>query len=275
MKNIFGISLLFGVFFSFHTAFAQAGETLFFVDGVYDLSDRATLSATMVFEGARSSIFIDGEWLGLQSATRQLELKNKAQELSNEFDTVIYPTLTSVFGSEWNPGVDGNARITILIHPMRQGAGGYFRTADEYVQLQSPQSNEREMVYLSVAAFEHANTKAFLAHEFVHLITFNQKDRLRGVVEDEWLNEGRAEYAPTLLGYNNPYEKSMLQSRASTFLSNPGNALMEWKGTKEDYGILSMFVHYLADQYGITTLSESMQSKKVGIASLMEVLKKY
>lgn len=275
MKKILGLWFFFGVLLAYNVALAQTSGTLFFVDASYDSSSRSTLSATPVFEGARATFFVDDEWWGLQSSARQDELKSKAQELSREFDAVIYPTLTSVFGSEWTPGVDGNIRITVLIHSMRQGAGGYFRTADEYLQLQAPQSNEREMVYISAAAFENANIKAFLAHEFTHLITFNQKDRLRDVAEEEWFNEGRAEYAPTLLGYNNPYEKSILQNRVGVFLADPANALLEWKGTKEDYGVLSMFIHYLVDQYGITALSESMQSQKVGVASLMEILKRY
>ena len=40
-----------------------------------------------------------------------------------EFESKIYPVLTGNLGSEWNPGIDKDSRITILIHPMNEEAG--------------------------------------------------------------------------------------------------------------------------------------------------------
>jgi len=65
------------------------------------------------------------------------------------------------------------------------------------------------------------NTASYLAHELTHLITFNQKERLNNIQEEIWLNEARAEYAPTLCGYNDEYEGSYLKSRVDDFLKNP------------------------------------------------------
>jgi peptidoglycan hydrolase-like protein with peptidoglycan-binding domain len=181
--------------------------------------------------------------------------------------------LTSLFGYEWNPGIDQNTRLTLLFHDLKEGAGGYFRSADEYQKLQVPDSNEREMLYLAVSRGDDPWLKIYLAHEFVHLITFNQKDRL-GVQEDVWLNEARADYAPTIMGYDDFYEGSNLQKRVKDFLSSSGDSLTEWQETKYDYAVASVFTHYLVDRYGIRVLADSLKSKLVGIASINEVLAK-
>ena len=157
---------------------------------------------------------------------------------------------------------------------MREGFGGYFRTADEYIKIQVPESNEREMLYLPVAQIGSPNLKAYVAHEFVHLITFNQKDRLRQVREEVWLNEARADFASNILGYDNVYEGSNLQRRVRDFLEKPSDALTEWKEVKYDYAAISLFTYYLADHYGVNMLSDSLKSKSIGIPSINEVLLK-
>lgn len=253
---------------------AQEQMISFFVDSAYDVSGREQLTGTLVHQSSKLNVFIDKQWWDAQSSVRQSDALNDIFQLADEFERKIYPTLTSVFGSEWNPGVDGDERITILLHAMREGAGGYFRNMDEYLKLQAPESNEREMIYLSVSSLDTLQVKSFLAHEFTHLITFNQKDRLKNAVEETWLNEGRAEYAPTLLGYLDPYEGSVLENRVKIFLSNPKDALTEWRDSREDRGVLTLFMQYLADQYGVGILSDSLKSQKVGIASLNEALQK-
>jgi hypothetical protein len=116
--------------------------------------------------------------------------------------------------------------------------------------------------------------KSFLAHEFMHLITFNQKDLTYGVNEDVWLNEARSEYAPTLLGYNNDNSAGYLNNRIKSFIDNSDDSLVEWNNATADYGVVSVFVHYLVDQYGINILVDSLKSKQVGIDSINSALLK-
>jgi len=130
------------------------------------------------------------------------------------------------------------------------------------------------MLYLNAEYITSPLAKSFLAHEFVHLITFNQKERKYKAKEDVWLNEARAEYAPTLLGYDDQYVGSYFQDRVNTFLRNPSDSITEWKGVSADYGALSMFVHYLVEKYGIEILVDSLHSNKTGIASINEALVK-
>ena len=130
------------------------------------------------------------------------------------------------------------------------------------------------MVYLNGNYIDRKGAKSFLAHEFMHLITLNQKDLKRGVVEETWLNEARAEYAPTFLGYDLDFNGSNLERRLKAFLEDPNDSLTEWLNRRNDYGVINFFIQYLVDHYGVEILSDSLASSKVGIASIDEALAK-
>src|SRR3989344_5603779 len=245
----------------------------FNVEEKFEKNENPQVQALLVKTTAKLHFYLEKSWWEAQVPARKGEVLISLDALSAEFEKNIYPTLTSVFGSEWTPGVDGDAKITILLHSMKDGVGGYFRSADEYIKLQVPHSNEREMLYLPVSQLDNMlRLKVFLAHEFVHLITFNQKDRLQGVQEDIWLNEARADYAPTILGYDAAYSGSNLQNRVKDFVEKPTDSLVEWQETKYDYGVNAAFINYLVDHYGINILSDSLLLKSNGITSINEML---
>ncbi|MBL7142214.1 MAG: peptidoglycan-binding protein [Candidatus Pacebacteria bacterium] len=253
---------------------AQTEAQSFYIESSYDLYARRSVEAILIRTSDNLYFYIEEPWWESRSSADQNDIRVSLYNLGEEFKNKIYPTLTSAFSSEWNPGIDNDSRITVLIHEMERGAGGYFRNHDEYYKPQIYSSNEREMVYLNTQYITTSFVKSFLAHEFVHLITFNQKDRLRNVTDDVWLNEARAEYAPTLLGYDDIYEGSNLQKRVKSFLDNPSVSLTEWKGEIESYGVLNVFVQYLIDHYGIKILQDSIFSSKIGIESVNYALQK-
>ncbi len=272
-KLFFLFAVSFFILFSW--SFAKADNLVslnFNVDKNFDAVARSQVTAVLVKTSPNLYFYVDKSWWEMQTPARQSEILNNLDVLSSEFDGRIYPILTSVFGSEWKPGVDGDNRITILFHSMKEGVSGYFRSADEYLKLQIPDSNEKEMLYLSLANIDDQRLKIFLSHEFTHLITFNQKNRLQGVQEEVWLNEARADYSSTMLGYDDLYDGSNLQRRVRDFLQNPQDPLTEWQETKYDYAVASVFTHYLADHYSIKVLADSLKSKLVGIPSINEAL---
>jgi hypothetical protein len=245
----------------------------FNVDKDFDALGRIKVEATLIETTNRLYFYVEKTWWSGQPSTKKAQILTNLNELAKEFENRIYPTLVSVFGSEWNPGIDKDGRITILFENINNYEGGYFRTADEYEKLQIPNSNEREMLYLSLDQIENPRLKIFLAHEFVHLITFNQKNKNFGVEEETWLNEARAEYVSTLLGYDNVYEDSNLQSRVKDFVANPSDSVTDWGSTKYDYASASLFTHYITDHYGRNILSDSLRSKYIGIESINYALK--
>ncbi len=275
-SNCKKLIFLAGVFLSLLAGSVSAtsvGDTVSFnVDKSFDISARTQLSATLIKTSSKLYFYIDKIWWEAQTTIRQNQILSNLDNLSSEFDANIYPRLTSSFGSEWSPGIDGDSKITILLEPMNSAEGGYFREADEYEKIQMPVSNEREMLYLAVSSIDNQNAKVVLAHEFTHLITFNQKNKIYGVEEETWLNEARADYSSTILGYDDNYEGSNLQQRVKDFVENSSDSITDWTGTKYDYASVSLFMHYLVDHYGINILNNSLKSRAVGTESINQAL---
>ncbi len=272
------IIIFVGVIFSIFPVFVSAasiGEKVnFFVDPSYDSSARYQISATLQKTAPRLYFYIDDVWWNSLDLNKKSEINSALDSVADEFNSKIYPILTNTFGQINDPGIDNDSNITVLINPMVDEAGGYFNSGDGYSKLQSPKSNEREMFYLNAKHIEESQAKGFFAHEFMHLITFNQKEILRKVTEEVWLNESYSEYIPTLLGYDNIYEDSNLQRRVKIFLERPNDSLTGWQNKSYDYGVLNLFTQYLVDQYGSKILVDSIHSSKIGIPSINEALAK-
>ncbi len=246
----------------------------FTIDPAYDLAGRKELTATLIKITNRLYFYADENWWNKLDETKKREIDEKIYLLATEFEYKIYPNLTNTFGFEPKPGIDGDERITVLIHPMKKEAGGYIKTDDFYPKILSPKSNEREMFYLNTQYIDQPATKSFLAHEFMHLITFNQKEKLKNLEEKIWLAEAYSEYAISFLGYDQPFEGSNLERRVKDFLRNPSDSLTEWKNEAPDYGLVNLFIQYLSDHYGQEVLIESLKSNKIGIDSINFALKK-
>lgn len=270
-----GFAALFFVAPANHAYAANVGDsTTFNIEEKFDTLSRSQIQASLVKISPNLYFYVDRAWWDTQDQTKKNEILAGFDVLSSEFDANIYPKLTSLFGSEWRSGIDNDPKITILFHTMKEGSAGYFRSADEYDRLQVPASNQREMFYLTISKITDPQLKMLAAHEFTHLIEFNQKNRLQGLQEEVWLNEARADFASTILGYDDSYVGSNLQGRVRDFLQAPSDSLTEWRETKYDYAAVNVFMHYLVDHYGVEILANSLKSKSVGIASIDDALAK-
>lgn len=249
------------------------GSLDFYVSKNHDQESRNQISAQLVKVTPKIYFYVERQWWAEQTQARQSEILNNFNNLYIEFENKIYPKITSLFGYEAKPGIDNEDRITILFHRMIEDAGGYFRSVDGYYKLQIPNSNEKEMFYLPIEQIESSQLKVFVAHELMHLITFNQKEKIFNIQEDVWLNEARAEYISTFLGYDDNYEGSNLQRRVRAFLEKPSDSLTDWQDNKYDYGVINLFINYLVDHYGVDVLSNSLKSKYSGLESINYALK--
>ena len=248
-------------------------QVKFFVDPNYEVSKRSQVTATLREIGDFVYFYVEDNYWGKILPEKRKEVKNALKNLAEEFDKNIYHKEREVFGSEWTPGIDNDKRITVLVLELKEEAGGYWNGNDEYPRNLIPTSNQREMVYLNAKYITSPIAKAYLAHEFQHVITFYQKTKLWNTEEEVWLNEARSEYAPTLCGYDDVYEGSNLSKRVEAFWENPSDSLTEWKNKSADYGVVNLFMHYLVDQYGEKILTKMMQTSKVGIESINYALK--
>ncbi len=186
------------------------------------------------------------------------------RQAADQFESLI-PTLRSVFGTEWRPGIDGDSRIVIFIGNI-PGVGGYYSSNDEYLSSVSPYSNGHEIIYIN----SNPGSPSFistLAHEFQHMIHWYQHAN-----QDVWINEGMSEYASELSGHI-PSETS------KSFANNPDIQLSSWSSNPDEslshYGQSYRLMSYLAYRFGPDILRHIIRSKYPGLLALSETLSAY
>lgn len=171
--------------------------------------------------------------------------EDELKALVDEFETKIYPTNRSFFGSEWTPGIDNDPHLFILYaNGIGSSIAGYFSSADSVHPLAHEYSNAHEMFLLSAenVSLDEEFTYGVLAHEFQHMIHW-YRDRN----EDTWLNEGFSELASFLNGYD-------AGGFDYLYASQPDLQLNDWPNdsdaTTPHYGSSFLFVTYFLDRFG-------------------------
>lgn len=167
------------------------------------------------------------------------------QALADTFDQEIVPKNREFFGSEWNPGVDGDPHIYIVYAGgLGYSLAGYFSSADEVHPLAHEYSNAHEMFLINsdnVALWEDY-IYGTLAHEFQHMIHW-YTDRN----ESTWMNEGFSMLAELLNGYD-------IGGHDYSYLVNTDLQLTDWGdevGTNSPYyGASFLFMTYFLDRFG-------------------------
>ena len=256
----------------FASADTLSQQSSFFIDSDFDESERSEVASTLRKVTNQLYFYVEDAWWNLLSVQRRNDILGSLDTLALNFEGEIYPSLTGLFGTENNPGIDEDSHITVLIHRMKENIRGYFNTADGYTKFETSTTNEREMVYLAVEGIETPLAKSYLAHEFAHLIYFNQKEVKQNISDEIWIQEGFAELAPTFVGYDDNFEGSYLEKRVRDFMSNPRDSLTEWRGFPADYGVVNMFFQYLKDQYGTQVFIDMLKAPTGGISSINEAL---
>jgi len=184
---------------------------------------------------------------------------------AEQFENETYPDNRRYFGSEWTPGVDNDPHISIFNGNV-PGVAGYYCSPDEYSRLVNPYSNEREMFYINLDNARPGNDyyDGILAHEFQHMIQWHT-DRN----EDTWVNEGLAELAAYLNGYD-------VGAADRIFSRTPDTQLTAWADDPNlagpNYGGSYLFMVYFLERFGDKVLRQVVASKADGIAGFDEVL---
>ena len=245
------------------------GQNMVFnVDPSYDFAMASQINATLRVVSNHAYFYVDDRFWNELSSNRRSVVSDKLQQLATAFDQTIYPIETALWGAEANPGIDKDPHVVILLERLRSNSGGYFLTINGYRKDIFPDSNMHEMVYLSAGALEVGDAPGLLAHEFQHLISFNQRELSNKAQDEIWLNELRSDYSPTAVGLNSIFDKSYLETRMEIFQSDPSDSLVGWNGDSGDYGIVSMFGHYLVDRYGEKMLAEVSELPEIGISAI-------
>jgi hypothetical protein len=182
----------------------------------------------------------------------------------------IYPTNHSKFGNEND--VDNNNKVVIVFTgKVTGGALGYFFAGDKYSEAEMPagyHSNQSDILYVTADTTYINNPNTILgtlAHEFQHMIYFDNHYNKGATNTYTWLNEGLSMLAEYYNGYaNKDTDNSILWMK--DFLMFPeAYSLTCWTG---DYGATGLFVRYLYEQYGDTAIKKLVQTDKIGIAAV-------
>ncbi len=269
MKFFKILSLFIFLFPLFCFADSYLDKNIFFVDPDYDLFGRKKILATNLQVSERAYFYVEDEFFDQLSSAKKQKIYQQLKNLAEEFDKKIYPKLTSILGKDPKYGLNKDKKITILLHQIEKGVGGYFREADYFEKAISPYSNERKMIYLNISFLGEEIIRSNLAHEFCHLIIFNQKRKILNVEEERWLQEMIADTAPTILGY-----KENLKRRLEIFKQYPKDPILEWKNLPQDYGAVAILGHYLLEQFGNSFYKNLLKTKKTGILAIEAVTKK-
>ena len=177
----------------------------------------------------------DGQQINIQALQASADL----------FENKTYPTDRSAYGSEWTPGIDADAHLTILnAIGLGNGVGGYFSSEDEYPTSINRYSNQREMFYVNIDG-EVPGTPQYnstLAHEFQHMIHWYQHP-----VDLSWTNEGMSVLAQHINGFS-------AGGVDLAFMQTPDTQLNDWASDiNQDiahYGAGYLFMDYFAEHYG-------------------------
>ncbi len=181
-----------------------------------------------------------------------------------QFENHTYPTNHAYFGSEWDPGVDGDPHVYIFLGYV-PSVGGYFSGPDEYPVQIRPHSNEHEMFYINLENARPGNDyfDGILAHEFQHMIHW-------AVDRDEttWVNEGLSELAAQVNGYD-------VGGSDFFFSVMPDTQLTAWPKIKDSaphYGASYLFLAYFLERYGEEAIRQLVAEPANGIAGFDTVL---
>jgi len=194
----------------------------------------------------------------------------EAVAMGQFFDETIYPKAHAYFGSEWNPGIDGDSHVYVVFSSLANG-NAYFDASNEYpISADNSFSNLKEMVMIDgrmsfpqFGPMTFEDLKGIVAHEFQHLVRWSTKlqgSSFTGIdapsSRDKGVNEGCSQLMECLVGYGYRYGptfsvasrsqnlKEYLESTESVSLSG------HERGGARFYSAGLLAVLYLVDHFG-------------------------
>jgi len=235
----------------------KLGDKKQFWIGDLDLASDYQITATLR---------VQGQWVQMWVDDRAQVDQAALQRSADAFDTVIHPTGRRYFGSEWDPGVDGDPRLVVL-NAFFSGAAGYFYGANQYSQQIHPHSNEHEMFVMNLRALSPGSMgyDAVLAHEFQHMILWHLDSN-----EDAWVSEGLSDLSEEVSGF------PATQSTIDEFNASPDLQLTYWPDDDETvgahYGASYLTMHYFLHRFGVARLRDLVSEEANGVAGFDAVL---
>lgn len=247
--------------------------------GNSQLSGDRQQKARLVRATPHAYFFVDTE----SALQRDLPALNaQVEALADAFERTIYPSVTRTFGLPPEPGVDGDLPIYVVISPAVDNFGkdaglmGYFWSRDLHARTNS---NQKEIIFLTDQIFKQKPWTTFgtLAHEFTHLVVYNQKVLApnRNVPEETWLDEAFAMLAMDLCGWGLRNGNEEIARDIERFQTSPEQfSLTDWGRNPKgfSYGLSYLFSRYLYDRYSESMIRDVLRSPQVGVSGVEQAL---
>ncbi len=188
--------------------------------------------------------------------------------ISNRLDSDLYPRVTSLFGTERTPGIDGDSRFHVFhLARLETRELGFFDSSDVYPKVVFADSNENEAIYINMESLSLGDEVYYgtLVHELQHLIRWS-KDRN----EETWLDEGLSQVTEIYSGFDS--------FTVDDYIHHNNIQLNSWSYDSADiyshYGASALFVVYLWEQFGDQFITNLAQSPFDGMAAVSDALNK-
>lgn len=220
------------------------------ITGTYELA-----TATLKYVTPHAYVWLED---GLEASDSSL------RKAGDTFEQNIYPTDRKYLGSEPTPGIDNDPHIFILNTSFRGGAIGYFLSADTFPPYINRFSNQHEMFYMNAKAIEPGTDyySTVLAHEFAHMIHWNQNKR-----ESSWITEGLGNLAIDLNG--------LPLNGGGAFAADTDLQLDSWAplgNSIPHYDAAYLFLAYVLNRFGDDFIRDIISSGTSGIATVQKAL---
>jgi hypothetical protein len=215
-----------------------------------------TISATCKKISTRAYLFVDNRDIGDTDVSDA-----NLTAYATAFDS-IYAMNRSKFGNEHD--VDGNGKILIVFsRELTGGMLGYFYSGDKYSSSSVADSNEGDIFYMTTDTYGEDTICGTLAHEFQHMIYFDEHVNRGSTTTFAWLNEALSQAAEYYNGYLTNHNNWI-----RSFLNNGWSELSLTHWTDDNYGYSAIFIRYLIDQYGDSAIKQMCSTDKSGIAAV-------
>ena len=247
--------------------------------------------------GSQAAIFVDTLAPADGFTTQELDA------LAARFDDVIHPRVTTTFGSASD--LDANGRIVVLFTPAvnrltppssASFIGGFFYGVD--LLPGTTGSNAAEIFYAIVpdpTGIYNGNVRskqsvanvvpAILAHEFQHMVHFNERILVRDATSQEalWLSEALAQMAEEMVyrdyvAIGDTAGQTMFRTgtrqRARLYLQRPDTVsviVTTGQGSLPERGAGFLNLLYVEDQLEGDVLARLTQTTRTGVANVESV----
>ena len=249
----------------------QIGDTRSFAfEEIGDVSTQ-NVTATLVATSSRAEAWVDNNISRIYATNPNAITTAEAQAQINRFSETTYPVVTSVFGDPSD--VDGDGKLLFLYTELVDQAGGiagFYRAKSLFSASDGGDGNAADMMYIGLAG-QASTYESLLAHEFQHLISYNQHVLIHeGVNEISSINEAMSHVAEDLIGQHVQGGNANL---VRTYAKAPEiySILSESKLDKGVRGTAYTFVRSMIESFGDDVLSSLVKTELSGIANVEAV----